>query len=124
MQTKTPEVIWSYQSVLLNLFIPIRVEFWCFCVHKLNSRPLNSCSPVHSNVSNYCVWLMSITFSKDLPLSSCLLWKNQYYSSVSRPGNLWSVPLCLMPQLGNSLNLILNLRTALCQRRSISIYMV
>lgn len=123
MQTKTPEVIWSYQSVLLNLFITIRVEFWCFCVHKLNSSPLNSCSPIHSNVSNYCVWLMSVTFSKDLPLPPCLLWKNQYYSFVSWPGNLWSVPLCLMAQLGNSLNLILNLRSALCQRGSISIYM-
>lgn len=122
MQTKTPEVIWPCQTVLLNLFIPITVEFCCFCVHKLNSRPFNSCSPIRSNVSNYCVWLMSVTFSKVLPLPSCLLWKNQYNSSVSWPGNLWSVPLCLMAQLGNSLNLILNLRTALCECGSISIY--
>lgn len=42
-----------------------------------------------------------MTFSKVLCLPSCLLWKNQYGSSIFCPGNLWSVPLCLMAQLGN-----------------------
>lgn len=59
---------------------------------------------------------MSITFSKGRCLPSWLQWKNQYSSSVFCPGNLFSVPLCPVAQLGSVLNYILHLRTrSVCQ---------
>lgn len=76
---------------------------------EISSKPFNSYPPnKFKRVQLLCV--MSMTFSKVLCLPSCLLWKNQYGSSIFCPGNLWSVPLSLLAQLGNIMHQILNLR--------------
>lgn len=91
---------------MLFLFIKgYTVWLYSECHRENVSRPFNTCLQ-SVQMCSVTVCVERIAFSKGLCLPSCLLWKNQYCSSVFCPGNLCSVPLCPVAQLGNILHYI------------------